>query len=131
MILDSQYFLEKCKVDMEPVVFKDAVSLVNIYWDTRTSNIERYALLSESYKQRLSKYHQIKSESQYSIPLAEYERVWFGYKITEIVIVEENLIQVSVQQKWSQEGYKGILTYIMGLKKEKKPGRYRTFIFKK
>ena len=77
-------------------------------------------LLTESYKKRLSEYHQIKSKDQYSIPLSEYERIWSGYKITKISIIDKDRIQISVRQKWEQEGYEGIMTYIMSLYKEKR-----------
>ena len=120
LLIDTQSILEKCKYDLDSAVFNNALVVVDKYWNTETSSSERYMLLAESYKKRLSKYDQIKSASEYSIPLSEYERIWSGYKIIKISIIDKDRIQVSIQQKWEQEGYEGVMTYIMSLYKGKK-----------
>ena len=92
-----------------------ALRVVDKYWARGTTNQQRFALLSKRYKDTIGRVYNIKKPEQYLIPLSEPERVWQGYKINQVNVIDANNLEISTQVRWEQEGYRGTMTYLMTL----------------
>ena len=97
---------------------RKSLEVVDYYWNGKTSNKQRYALLGQNYKDQLSQIYSIKKGDDYRIPGSEWERTWTGYFIEKVEIYSSDLIQVETILRWQQEGNEGVQSYLFGLKKE-------------
>jgi hypothetical protein len=107
----------ECKVTAS-IDFMSVMRIINTYWDRGATNLDRYKLLTKSYKAILSKFHNIKNAESYIVPLEEYERFWLGYNVQDVTIVSSVRMEVKLRVRWAQEGYNGDITYIFSMLNE-------------
>lgn len=109
----------KCTYSVSLKDIKEVLSSIYLYWSWDFNNVKRYKLFSKKYKAFLEKQYNVKSGVDYRVPESEYERFWSGYRINQIQIFGDNLMQVDLVIRWHQEGNYGIKTYIFNFKKIK------------
>ena len=105
----------KCDQETKSEIIK-AKNIVKKYWVT--SYEEDYDLLSDGYKKRLLKSHNIKNGKEYKEHFYSMERVWLKQVYQEIKVSANNFMQISVLATWEEEGYNGVMTYVFDMKKE-------------
>jgi hypothetical protein len=104
-----------CESVLPKAQLLNAFRVIARYWDLRTTNSQRYELLSKRYREALANSGRVTRADRYVIPGAEPERVLNGYRINDVDIVSDKSVEVSLQIKWEQEGSHGTMTYIMVL----------------
>ncbi|MBI3343675.1 MAG: hypothetical protein HY028_02200 [Gammaproteobacteria bacterium] len=115
LLVSGMADVNQCQKEITKPQMINALRVVDAYWARGTTNQERYAMLSKQYKDTIGRVYNIKKPEQYSIPLSEAERVWQGYKVNYVNVFLPDSIEISLQVRWEQEGYRGTMTYILAL----------------
>jgi hypothetical protein len=96
-----------------------AINLIDKYWEKSTSNADRYSMLTEHNKGIHKSVFGVSEPKNYRIPGIDYERILGDYHYNYVRIDSSDFIQISLQIEWEQEGYRGNMTYIFDLLREK------------
>ena len=102
-----------------------AAAIVEEYWTSEPKS--RYALLSQTYKQRLRRLG-VGSASQYERAIREPERVWGKRTYQSTKVVGPGAARIALLIEWEQEGYQGVMTFIFDLVLEKDRWRIENIV---
>lgn len=102
-----------------------AAAIVEEYWTSEPKS--RYALLSQTYKQRLRRLG-VNSASQYERAIREPERVWGKRTYQSTKVVGQSAARIALLIEWEQEGYQGVMTFIFDLVLEKDRWRIENIV---
>lgn len=109
---------EVCPEQAKDIDILSAINLIEKYWHRSTSNATRYSMLTERNKKIHAKIYGVTSPNNYRIPGIGLERVLEKHRYNYILVGGPDFVQISLQVRWTQEGYEGDMTYIFDLFRE-------------
>ena len=94
---------------------REAIRIVDQYWQWGTTRAARYNLLDKDYQAVMSKAFGVSGADEYRIPHSEQEKFWTGYTVYRIQAHDAKRIDISTSVRWEQEGNVGVTTFIFSL----------------